>query len=371
MKITFVLAHAGLEGGVRVIATYAQRLKNRGHDVQIVSLPRVQPTWKQQLKSLLRGRGFISIPRRSPSHLDYIDVPHHLLNHGSPITDGDVPDADIVIATWWETAEWVANLSRSKGAKAYFIQHHEIFDYMPKERVSSTWRLPLSKITVSKWLSDLAYTEYGDNNACCIPNSVDMSQFYASPRGKQPTPTIGMIYASNYWKGCDVGLEAFTLATQKIPNLRFVIFGLEQLPSTIPLPNGVKFIHRPQQDVIRTLYDQCDAWLFPSRTEGFGLPILEAMACRTPVIGTPAGIAPEFLRDGAGILVKPEDPIDMAKAILNICQMSEQDWLVMSDAAYQKATSYTWEDATDRMEAALYAVIENQRSKSVSNVIAC
>jgi len=44
------------------------------------------------------------------------------------------------------------------------------------------------------------------------------------------------------------------------------------------------------------------------------LPILEAMACRTPVIGTPAGPAPELLGAGGGILVRPEDPADMAMA---------------------------------------------------------
>ncbi|MGC8714943.1 MAG: glycosyltransferase [Leptodesmis sp.] len=53
---------------------------------------------------------------------------------------------------------------------------------------------------------------------------------------------------------------------------------------------------------MRDYYSACDAWLFPSRYEAVGLPILEAMACRTPVIGTPAGIAPEMLSDGAGIL---------------------------------------------------------------------
>jgi hypothetical protein len=47
-----------------------------------------------------------------------------------------------VIATWWETAEWVDRLSVSKGKKVYFIQHYEAFDYLPKERVEATWRLP-------------------------------------------------------------------------------------------------------------------------------------------------------------------------------------------------------------------------------------
>jgi glycosyltransferase involved in cell wall biosynthesis len=91
-----------------------------------------------------------------------------------------------------------------------------------------------------------------------------------------------------------------------------------------------------------------------------GLPILEAMACRTPVIGTPVGVAPQMLADGAGILVRPEDPEDMAQAITQIYQMSNQDWRIMSDIGHSKVTQYSWEDACDRFEAALQVAIERQ-----------
>ncbi|HLO47553.1 MAG TPA: glycosyltransferase, partial [Kamptonema sp.] len=80
-------------------------------------------------------------------------------------------------------------------------------------------------------------------------------------------------------------------------------------------------------------------------------------ACRTPVIGTPVGAAPQLLSGGGGILVKPEDPEDMAKAIDQICELSEDRWRTMSDAAIAQVTSYTWEDATDRFEAALQTAI--------------
>jgi hypothetical protein len=60
-----------------------------------------------------------------------------------------VPDADIIIATWWETAEWVARLSARKGAKVYFIQHDERFVHMPQDRVEKTWALPFYRITIA------------------------------------------------------------------------------------------------------------------------------------------------------------------------------------------------------------------------------
>lgn len=365
MKITFVLPFAGLAGGIRVVAIYAERLKKRGHDVFVVSLPTAPIGPLRQLKSLLKGQGWIS-PHKEASHFHGLDVPHRVLDRWRPITDADVPDADVVVATWWETAEWVAKMSEAKGAKAYFIQHYELFEGMPKERVEATWSLPLHKITIAQWLVDLAQTRFGDSNVSLVPNSVDTKLFYAPPRGQQPIPTVGMLYAKPFWKGCDISLKAFSIAAQKIPNLRLVTFG-EQPSLDLPLPPGTQHASRPDQSILKDIYTQCDAWLFGSRSEGFGLPILEAMACRTPVIGTPAGAAPELLANGRGILVKPEDPEDMARAIEQICQLCDSEWRSISDAAHAKATGYTWDDATELFEAALYTAIDRSERGDFSS----
>lgn len=362
MKITFVMASgfSSLTGGDRVIAIYAGRLKKRGYEVFLVSTS-TRPSLQDRVRSLLKGQGWISVAQNGRSHFEGVDVPRRELNRRRPIIDADVPDADVVVATWWETAEWVADLSESKGAKAYFVQHHEVFDYLPKDRVEATYSLPLHKIAVAKWLVDLMQTRYGDRNVSLVPNSVDTEQFYAPPRGKQPNPTVGLIYSPRLpWKGCDIALKAFSLAAQKIPNLRLVAFGGEPSPD-LPLPPGTEYACNLAQNTLKDFYAKCDVWLFGSRLEGFGLPILEAMACRTPVIGTPAGAAPELLADGAGMLVKPEDPEDMAKAIEQISQLSDAEWRVMSDAAYAKAIGYNWDDAVSLFEAALHTAIERKK----------
>ena len=121
------------------------------------------------------------------------------------------------------------------------------------------------------------------------------------------------MYSLAQFKGSDIGLRAYELAAKAIPDLRLVMFGHDAPPQ--PLGPQVQFTRQPPQEKLREIYAQCDAWLFTSRLEGFGLPLLEAMACRTPVIATPAGAAPELLAGGGGILVKPEDPQDMANAI--------------------------------------------------------
>lgn len=365
MKITFVMCSGfSLSGGDRVIAIYAKQLQQRGHEVFIISRPLTKPSLREQIRSVLKGQGWIKTPQTKASYFETFGVRCKLLDRARPVVDADLPDADVVIATWWETADWVAKLSPSKGAKVYFVQHHEVFDYLPQEQAAASYRLPLHKIVVARWLQDLMRTLYQDNNVSLVPNSVDPKQFYAPPRKKQAVPTVGMLYSSTPWKGCDVSLKAFSLAAQRIPNLRLVTFGSSEPTEDLPLPPQANFSYRPPQEQLREFYAQCDAWLFGSRSEGFGLPILEAMACRTPVIGTPAGAAPELLSDGAGILVQPESPEAMAQAIEQICQMSEAEWQQMSNAAYAKVTDYTWDDATDRFEAVLQQVVERSKSEA-------
>ncbi|HEY9660633.1 MAG TPA: glycosyltransferase family 4 protein [Allocoleopsis sp.] len=361
MRITFVMPNFGLSGGDRVAAIYAQRLRNRGHEVFVIAGGNKRPRLRDQIKSVLKGKGWTTSTKIAPSHFDtLIDVPCVRLPDYRPIQDADLPDADVVIATWWETAEWVSCLSPEKGAKAYFVQHHEVFDYVPQERARATYKLPLHKIVVAEWLVQVMRSHYGDTQVSLVPNSVDTTQFNAPARGKQASPTVGMLYAPVSWKGCDISLKAFSIAAQRVPGLRLVAFGSVPPSPDLPLPAAATYIQQPNQAILKDLYARCDAWLFGSRSEGFGLPILEAMACRTPVIGTPVGAAPELLANGAGILVNPEDPEDMARAIEQVCALSEEAWQAMSDAAYLKATSYTWEDATDRFEQALKIAIERQ-----------
>ncbi|NJR21840.1 MAG: glycosyltransferase family 4 protein [Richelia sp. CSU_2_1] len=364
MKITFVLPYLCATGGMRVLATYTKLLQQRGHQLFIVSTPAPPPTLMQKCRSLLAGQGWPSARKKDPSHFDNIDVECRVLNKFRPITDRDLPDADAIVATWWETAEWVAKVSPNKGAKVYFLQHYENFSYLPKGRVEATWSLPMHKIAVSQWLADIAANQYGDRNVSLVPPSVDNEQFYVEPQGqqrtKQPVPTVGMYYTITPWKGCDIALEAFALAAKKIPNLRLVAFGTGDPVTYLPLPANVEYEGAPTQDKLREFYNKCDVWLFASRSEGFGLPILEAMACGTPVIGTPAGAAPQLLASGGGILVNPEDPADMARAIEKVCHLSQAQWQAMSDAALKEIAAYTWEDAVDLFEAALYQAVERQ-----------
>jgi glycosyltransferase involved in cell wall biosynthesis len=360
MRISFVLSHAGLAGGVRVVAIYARLLQARGHEVTAISTRYRWPGRRRQAISTLRRLARRAVGRPEPSHFNDVPVEHRVLDDNGPIADAHVPDGDVVVATWWETAPWVAALSPSKGAKAYFMQ-----DYgapgQELEDVVASWALPLHIITISRWLADLVIEHRGDVPVSLVPNGVDLPLFNAPPRGKRPRPTVGFVYRESWAKGADIVLEAYCRARRSAPELRLITYGPMRPTDAKALPGGMTFLHRPPDQKLAGIYASCDAWLFASRREGFGLPILEAMACRTPVIATPAGAAPELLADGGGVLINGEDPADMARAIEHIVALGEDEWRTMSERAHATAARHTWNDAADRFEAALHEAIAREQ----------
>src|SRR5439155_8997025 len=102
MRITIVLPDASLAGGIRVVAIYAAKLHARGHKVTVISTPRPPKPLKEKLRSVLKGQLISNGALRS--HLDNTPADHRVLDRWRPVTDRDVPDGDMVIATWWETA---------------------------------------------------------------------------------------------------------------------------------------------------------------------------------------------------------------------------------------------------------------------------
>lgn len=345
MRITFVLPHASLAGGIRVVAIYAERLQRRGHNVTVISLPKPPLTLKQRVKIFFKEGRWPGI-EKDPSHLDGLNFEHRILKKYRPVVNADVPDGDAVIATWWETAEWVNSLQSSKGKKIYFVQGHEILHGFLVERVKATYLLPLHKVTVSCWLANIMKNEYGDVNVDLVPNSVDFNFFNDTAMELRAPPTIGFVYSTNHFKGCDIVIEALNRVRVNIPTLKIKAFGSCSLSNILPLPENTEFYFQPTQEEIRNLYSSCDFWLFSSRAEGFGLPILEAMACRTPVIATRAGAAPELIGKGGGLLLDDWSVEGMSDTIVKALNMSPEDWRAMSCRAREIATGYSWDDAT-------------------------
>lgn len=355
MRITFVVAAADLSGGCRVIAIHARLLRERGHDVHVVAPAPFRPTIRQRARALLRGQALPARVAEGGSHFDAQGVPVRVLARHRPIVEDDVPDADVIVATWWETAEWIRSFSRRKGAKAYFVQGWERHvDGQPGDAVDATLRLPFHKIVISRFLEGVVRDVAGEDDVTLAPNAIDPSQFDAPPRGKQARPTLGFVYSTARAKGLDTARAAIERVREAIPEVRVIAFGAEEASAAHPLPAGTELEHRPAQDRIPRIYASADVWLSASRLEGFGLPALEAMACRTPLVSTRYGGPMGFVRDGEnGFLVGVDDAEGLAARAIDVLRMDEPRWSRMSEEAHRTAHALSWRDSSALFEEGL------------------
>lgn len=357
MRVTFVLATANLSGGVRIVAEHARMLHERGHEVTVASSVRQPPGVVDHLRALARRRPISW--RSEASHLDGAIYRVITTDRPRSVEAGDLPDADVILATWWETAEWVASMPASKGVKVNFLQHYEAHPSQPSDRVDAVWRLPMRKIVVSEWLKQIADERFGDRSAILVPNGIDTEHFRFSDRGQSGRLIVGSMASPLSRRN----FKRFWLTVQTINCLRnrgvaceFVGFGANALPrAELPVRSRVEF--RPTQARISEIYRSCDCWLFTSEKEGYGLPLLEAMASGTPVVATPAGAAPELLASGGGKLVNSNDPEVLADAVEEILNMDDASWREMSRSARAEAEKHSWERVGTRMEDALRAIL--------------
>lgn len=356
MKITFIKPIVSQNGGSRVVAIHAQKLIEMGHDVTVVSrLPQTKTPLRAGV-DLLKGRYKPADPNRT-AYYDALKDNHVQIPWKYPLVADDVPDADIVIATWWRTAYEVADLPPEKGKKVYFVQGHEVFFDHNRDLAAGSYYLPLTKITISQWLVDIMANEYGDHNVAKVPNAVDTDHFDAPPRARNATPTVGLIYSPSEVKGTDIALKAIAKLKETHPDLKVVAFGSDKPVASLPLPAGSRFKQLPSQTEIVSLYSAADVWICSSRTEGFGLPILEALACRTPVVATRTGAAEDLITDGQnGYVVDVGDHAALADRLADILNLSPDDWRTVSDAAYARARSFSWDDAASAFEAELVKI---------------
>jgi glycosyltransferase involved in cell wall biosynthesis len=99
--------------------------------------------------------------------------------------------------------------------------------------------------------------------------------------------------------------------------------------------------------LLPAIYSAASVFAFPSLYEGFGLPILEAMACGTPVVASRASCLPE-VAEGASVLVDPDDAEELAEAL----SQALNDDTLRADLAARgraRAAEYTWRRAAEQL----------------------
>ena len=115
---------------------------------------------------------------------------------------------------------------------------------------------------------------------------------------------------------------------------------LREITKHIPGDPLVTFAGSVDERVLVSLYRAAVALVYPSRYEGFGLPVLEAMACGTPVIAADAGSIPE-VAGGAAVLLGPDDEVGWTEAMERVLR-DRAHREALSASGLRRASGFSW-----------------------------
>ena len=127
-----------------------------------------------------------------------------------------------------------------------------------------------------------------------------------------------MPYRNLKWKGVNDGINAFEIVRKKYHDIQLVMFG-PKLGKDVPA--YVEFHEKPSNNKLRAVYNSCDIFLFPSHSEGFGMPPMEAMACKCAVVATNVGAVPDYAIPGETALISPPRMTELlAKNVIKLVE---------------------------------------------------
>ncbi|MEO7649824.1 MAG: glycosyltransferase family 1 protein, partial [Bryobacteraceae bacterium] len=161
-------------------------------------------------------------------------------------------------------------------------------------------------------------------------------------------------------------IQAFAKMVKAFPNLRhrLVLAGKETwfAPRVVEaakqsgVADRIKFLGFVSDDDLLHLYNACELFVFPSFYEGFGLPILEAMACGRAVTCSNTSAMPE-VADGAAILFDPHSTSEITRAMADLLRDPELRSR-MERLGQQRSTYFSWQKTAQQTLGLYYEVAE-------------
>lgn len=224
---------------------------------------------------------------------------------------------------------------RLKSPCACFIYGVDAWKPTPSPLSNALARRPIPIASISAITLDRFNAWAGGNRrSAIIPNAIHLDAYGVGPKptylldryrlkGKPVILTFGRMDRRERYKGFDESLQALLVLRKRIPGLVCVLAGdgddlprLQSKARDLGLMEAVVFTGRVAEHEKADHFRLADAYVMPSRGEGFGFVVLEALACGIPVVASTADGTREAVRDGIlGRLVDPADLSGLCDAI--------------------------------------------------------
>ncbi len=292
MKVVY-FAHSVLSrGGDKMVLAHLSHLAAAGHNVTIMT-NEMDTIFSVHPSITISG---IHLPGKVGSILTALLTRH---------------DADVVIASIVAMAVLLS--FRNRGRVVLFAQDDNESVYchgFGRHLVRLLYHVHFGifragTIAVSEYLGTLFFTRFGAA-VRVIPNGIDLNVFYPDPdesllRGKDGGKAVLIFSRPDGRKGFDLSVKVLNRLAGRLEH-SFELWTVGE-----PMENGevlvsVRNFGYVAENHLRRIMSSADVFLYPSRSEGFGLMVMEAFACRCPVVTTDA-VA--FASNGVNSLVSP------------------------------------------------------------------
>lgn len=192
-----------------------------------------------------------------------------------------------------------------------------------------------------------------------IPNGINVDGLMAtdatSSESTRTAPYILFLGRLHFKKGLDYLAEAFDIVARRCPEAKLVVAGpdygekasFEQRISTLGLSDRVELVGAVLGEKKLDLIRQARCFCLPSRSEGFSIAALEAMACGTPVVLSTSCYFPEVAKAGAGYVVEL-DAREIATALSQLMEDKERAKAMGVAARNLVEQKYTWPEIAMR-----------------------
>lgn len=190
-----------------------------------------------------------------------------------------------------------------------------------------------------------------------VPNAVDpvfcvlsehQAKLFRKIYGSSPSDICLLNVGSNHpRKNILTILAAVKILKEKGTSIKFWKAGTDfaddekKFIAEHSLENEAVYIGQPEKSTLVEIYNAADILVAPSLHEGFGITLLESMACGTPVITSNVSAMPEVVGK-AGVLVEPTDAQQIADAVLSI-QADTAYYQKLVEKSLERAKAFTWE----------------------------